>query len=68
MAIIILTVTGMVLIAVDFYLPGFVLGSLGAVLKRVATGVCSSGTESLNATIILFCVEVALGIGAGYAT
>ena len=68
MAIIILTVTGMVLIAVDFYLPGFVLGSIGAVLMLVATGVCYSDTESLNETIIVFCVEVALGIGAGYAS
>ena len=68
MAIIILTVTGMVLIAVDFYLPGFVLGSMGAVLMLVATGVCYSDTESLNETIILFCVEVALGFGAGYAS
>ena len=31
-------------------------------------GVCYSGTESLNETIILFCVELALGIGAGYAS
>ncbi len=68
MAIIILTVTGMVLIAVDFYIPGFVLGSIGAVLMLIATGVCYSGTESLNETIILFCVELALGIGAGYAS
>ena len=37
MAIIILTVAGMALIAVDFYLPGFVLGSIGVVLMLVAT-------------------------------
>ena len=68
MAIIILTVAGMALIAVDFYLPGFVLGSIGVVLMLVATGVCYSDTDSLNKTIGLFCVEVALGIGAGYAS
>ena len=68
MAIIILTVAGMALIAVDFYLPGFVLGSIGVVLMLVATSVCYSDTESLNKTIVLFCVEVALGIGAGYAS
>ncbi|HUJ70851.1 MAG TPA: NfeD family protein [Verrucomicrobiae bacterium] len=68
MAIVILTVTGMVLIAVDFYLPGFVLGSIGVVLMLVATGVCYSATESFSSTIILFCGEVVLGIGAGYAS
>ena len=65
MMMIILTVMGMLLIAVDFYLPGFVLGSIGAVLMLVATALCYSGTGSLNETIIVFCVEVALGIGAG---
>jgi membrane-bound serine protease (ClpP class) len=68
MAIIILTIAGLVLIAVDFYLPGFVLGSFGVVLMLVATSVCYTDTESLNKTIALFCVEVVLGIGAGYAS
>lgn len=68
MAIVILTVAGLVLIAVDFYLPGFVLGSIGAVLMLVATAICYSGTGSLDKTIIVFCAEVALGIGAGYAS
>jgi len=67
-AIIILTVTGMVLIAVDFYLPGFVLGTIGAVLMLIATGVGYIGTENLNETIVLFFAEVALGIGAGYVS
>ena len=31
-----LVVTGLVLIAVDFYLPGFVLGSIGVVLLIVS--------------------------------
>jgi membrane-bound serine protease (ClpP class) len=68
MAIIILTITGLVLIAVDFYLPGFVLGSIGVVLMLVATLICYSDTGSLNETIVVFCMEVALGIGAGYAS
>jgi membrane-bound serine protease (ClpP class) len=68
MAILLLTVTGLTLIAVDFYLPGFVLGSIGVVLLLVATGVCYSDTGSFDKTILLFCVEVALGIGAGYAS
>ena len=68
MAIIILTVTGLALIAVDFYLPGFVLGSIGVVLMLVATAICYNDTGSLNKTILVFCGEVALAIGAGYAS
>ena len=68
MVITILTVTGLVLIAVDFYLPGFVLGSIGVVLMLVATAICYNGTGSLEKTIVMFCIEVALGIGAGYAS
>ena len=68
MTIIILTVTGLLLIAVDFYLPGFVLGSIGVVLMLVATAICYNLTGSLDKTIIVFCGEVALGIGAGYAS
>jgi membrane-bound serine protease (ClpP class) len=68
MAIIILTITGLVLIAVDFYLPGFVLGSIGVVLMLVATAICYNDTGSPDKTIMLFCLEVALGIGAGYAS
>ena len=67
-AIIILTVAGLVLIAVDFYLPGFVLGSTGIVLMLAATAIGYSGSDSLNKTIVLFCVEAALGIGAGYVS
>jgi membrane-bound ClpP family serine protease len=64
----ILIIAGLVLIAVDFYLPGFVLGSIGVVLMLVAVWICFNLTNSLNKAIILFCVEVALGIGAGYAS
>jgi membrane-bound serine protease (ClpP class) len=68
MMIALLTVTGMVLIAVDFYLPSFVLGIVGIVLMVIATAVCYSITSSANETIMLFCGEVALGIGVGYAS
>ena len=68
MAIIILTVVGLVLIAIDFYLPGFVLGSIGVVLMLVATAICYRDTGSLNKSILVFCGEVALAIGAGYAS
>jgi len=68
MMIVLLTVTGMVLIAVDFYLPGFVLGSIGVVLMLVATAIYYSDTSSVDQTIMLFCAEVALGIGAGYVS
>ena len=67
MTICILIVAGLVLIAVDFYLPGFVLGSIGVILMLVAVAICFNITNSVDKTIILFCVEVALGIGAGYA-
>jgi membrane-bound ClpP family serine protease len=68
MAIIILTIAGLVLIAVDFYLPGFVLGSIGVMLMLLATAICYNDTGSLDKAIILFCLEVTLGIGAGYAS
>lgn len=67
-AMIILTVAGLALIAVDFYLPGFVLGSIGVVLMLIATAICYTGTGDVNKTIIVFLMEVALGIGAGYAS
>jgi membrane-bound ClpP family serine protease len=66
--IVMLTVTGLALIAVDFYLPSFVLGIIGVVLLLAATLVCFGSTGSLNETIILFCIEAALGIGVGYAS
>ena len=68
MTIAILIITGMLLIAVDFYLPGFVLGSIGVVLMLVAVAICFDITNSLNKAIILFCFEFVLGIGAGYAS
>src|ERR1017187_6275606 len=67
-AIVLLTVVGMVFIAVEFYLPGLVLGSIGAVLMLFATAICYNSTGSRDPTIVLFCVEVALGFGVGYAS
>src|ERR1043166_7252121 len=67
-AIVILTVAGLVLIAVDFYLPGFMLGSIGIVLMLVATAIVYGCTGSINKTIVFFCVEAALGIGVGYVS
>jgi membrane-bound serine protease (ClpP class) len=68
MLVVMLTVTGLALIAVDFYLPSFVLGIVGVVLLLTATLVCFGSTGSLNETIILFCIEAALGIGVAYAS
>ena len=61
--IVLLTVVGLVFIAVDFYIPNFVLGSIGAVLMLFATVLCYNATGSLNEAIVVFFVEVALGIG-----
>ena len=65
--IVILIVLGLILIAVDFYLPGFVLGTIGAALMLFAVAICYN-TRGLNAALVLFLVEVALGIGVGYAS
>ncbi|MGO9243443.1 MAG: NfeD family protein [Verrucomicrobiia bacterium] len=66
--IIIFTVVGLMLIAVDFYLPSFVLAGVGVVLLLAATLIGYGVTGSANKTILLFCTEVALGFGAGYAS
>jgi membrane-bound serine protease (ClpP class) len=67
-AIVLLTAVGLVFIAVEFYLPGLVLGSIGAVLMLFATAICYSSTGNRDQTIVLFCVEVALGFGVGYGS
>src|SRR5437867_3119963 len=63
----VLIVLGLVLIAVDFYLPGFVLGTVGVGLMLLALGICYTA-HGLDATLVLFVVEVALGIGVGLAS
>jgi len=67
MNITILIVLGLVLIAVDFYLPGFVLGTIGVALMLFALGICYRA-HGLDAAVALFVVEVALGIGIGYVS
>jgi membrane-bound serine protease (ClpP class) len=63
--ILVLSVIGLLLIAVDFYLPGFVLGSVGVLMMLVATVVCYLH-HSLVATLLLFCGEVAGGFVAAW--
>jgi membrane-bound serine protease (ClpP class) len=60
-----LTVIGLLLIAVDFYLPGFVLGSIGIVLMLIAVGLAYRD-YGLNTACLLFLGEAVLGIGIGY--
>ena len=59
-------VTGLVLVAVDFYLPGFVLASVGALLMLGASAVCGA-TYGLVPAVTLFIVEAALGVAVAYA-
>jgi membrane-bound serine protease (ClpP class) len=66
--IIIFSVLGAVLIAVDFYLPSFVLAGVGVVLLLTATMLGYGLTGSVNETILLFCAEAALGFGAAYVS
>jgi len=55
----------LLLIAVDFYLPGFVLGSIGIVLMLIAVALAYTN-YGLYAAGALFIAEAALGIGVGY--
>ena len=59
-------VTGLVLVAVDFYLPGFVLASVGALLMLGASALCAT-TYGLMPAVVLFMVEAALGVAVAYA-
>jgi membrane-bound serine protease (ClpP class) len=58
----VLVVGGLVLIGVDFYLPGFVLASLGTVLMLTALGVCYRA-YGLTPAVMLFIGE-AIAAGA----
>ena len=60
-----LTAIGLTLIAVDFYLPGFVLGSIGIVLMLVAVALCFK-QYGLNWAAATFLGEAALSLGVGY--
>ena len=61
-----LIVVGLLLIAVDFYLPGFVLGSIGIVMMLIAVGLCYRD-YGLSWACVLFLGEAAAGVGIGYA-
>jgi len=50
---------------VDFYLPGFVLGTCGIGLMVVATVVCAMH-HSLNTTLALASAEIVAGFGAAW--
>ena len=63
--IIALSVMGLLLIAVDFYIPGFILGSCGVVLMIVATVICAMH-HSLGITMALAGAEVIAGGVAGW--
>jgi membrane-bound serine protease (ClpP class) len=60
-----LSVVGLLLIAVDFYLPSFVLGTCGVLLMIVATVFCGIH-HSLTATLALACAEIVAGFVAGW--
>jgi membrane-bound serine protease (ClpP class) len=59
-----LVITALLLIAVDFYLPGFVLGSIGIVLMVAAVVFCYRH-YGLEPALGLFFLETVLSIAAG---
>lgn len=63
--IIALSAIGLLLIAVDFYLPGFVLGTCGITLMLLATVGCGMN-HSLNTTLALLCGEIVAGVGVAW--
>jgi membrane-bound ClpP family serine protease len=65
--IILLTVVALLLIAMDFYLPGFVLGSIGILLMLTAVGIEFSH-GGLSRAAGLFILETVLGLGTVYVT
>jgi membrane-bound serine protease (ClpP class) len=56
---------GAILIAVDFFLPGFVLASIGVLLMVVATVICGLH-HSLTTTLALICGEILIAGLAGW--
>src|SRR2546426_4331449 len=63
--IVALIAAGVVLIAVDFYLPGFVLATIGAVLMLVAAVACFT-QYGMYAGAALVVTETIIGVGAAY--
>jgi membrane-bound serine protease (ClpP class) len=62
-----LVVVGMVLIAVDFYLPGFVLGTVGGLFMVASVGLCWR-EYGFAWGIFALVVEISLAFAAGYAS
>jgi membrane-bound serine protease (ClpP class) len=62
-----LVVVGTALIAIDFYLPGFVLGSVGIVLMLTALVLCYN-TSHLGWTVSLLLVEIGIGGVAAFVS
>lgn len=58
----VLILAGLVLLALEVYVPGFVLGSIGVVLMIVAAVLCFK-TYGANATMLVVAIEVVFGIG-----
>lgn len=65
MILTLLVLAGLILIAMDFYLPGFVLGSIGTVLLLVSLGICWKN-HGWRATLVLGVVELVAAVVAGY--
>ncbi len=63
--IVVLVAAGLILIAVDFYIPGFVLGTIGIILMLFAVGICYRAYGT-SAALVAFLVVAALGGLAGY--
>ena len=57
-----LILLGLGLLAVDFYLPGFVLGTIGVILMLVAVVVFHEQTQSIYGTVALLIGELVLSI------
>ena len=60
-----LAAIGAILIAVDFFLPGFVLAAIGVVCMVVATVICGVN-HSLTITLTLICGEILIAGLAGW--
>ncbi|HYL17286.1 MAG TPA: NfeD family protein [Burkholderiales bacterium] len=63
--IVALAAIGAILIAVDFFLPGFVLAAIGVVFMVVATVICGVN-HSLTITLALICGEILIAGLAGW--
>jgi membrane-bound serine protease (ClpP class) len=62
-----LSVVGVILIAVDFYIPGFFLTAIGVILMIVADVVCALN-QSLTVTLSLICAQVIVAGAAAWCS